>query len=429
MLYRTLFPTSVHRRLAPLVVAVFLGGFWLWVPVEKLFLADLGFTPETIGLMAAAYAGVVPLLEIPSGILADRWSRRGVLLIGNAGALLSVLFGGLSTDVGTYLISAVLLGVYLAMQSGTIDAIVYDSVLEDLGESDQFESILGRIRALESAALVISALGGGALAAVTSPRLTYFLTLPFILASTMCLFAFREPRLHEAGERRSLREQLGTTFAIVRGDRRLVPVIALLVLTSVLTQAILEFGPLWLVDAHAGAGAFGPTWAGLMAALGFGGALAGRLRLERGRTMFVLGALMVGSVVALVVTRHVVVLTIAQIAAVTLSVVVGIFLTRALHDSVPSDVRTGVASGVGAATWATFVPFAFAFGAASERWGVQVAGWLFFGVAFAIAALLAVLRVTAPSLRVASSTALDHVEALAPCGNTSPVSASTIAAA
>ena len=111
----------------------------------------------------------MPLLEIPSGILADRWSRRGVLLIGNAGVVLGVLVGGLSTDVAAYVVAALLLGVDLAMQSGTFDAIVYDTVLEDTGVSDRFESLVGRVRLAESASLVLGALGGGALAAITSP--------------------------------------------------------------------------------------------------------------------------------------------------------------------------------------------------------------------------------------------------------------------
>src|SRR4029450_2126173 len=109
MARRTLFPTPAPQRLAPLIAASFFGGVALWVPVEKLFLAELGFTPQTIGVMAAAYAGVGPLLGIPPGIPAGGWSRRGVLLLGNAGAFLSVLVGALSFNVATYLVAAVLL--------------------------------------------------------------------------------------------------------------------------------------------------------------------------------------------------------------------------------------------------------------------------------------------------------------------------------
>jgi hypothetical protein len=243
---------------------------------------------------------------------------------------------------------------------------------------------------LESAALVLGALGGGALAALTAPRVTYVATLPFVAVSTVLLLAFREPRLHEVGERRSLRQHVAVTFGVVRHERRLLPIAALLILTSILTQAIFEFGPLWLLDADAGAGAFGPAWAGLMASLGFGGALAGRLRPDRTATIAVLGVLLVGSAATLLVASDVLIVTVAQISAAVVSVVVGIFLTRQLHDAVPSDVRSGVASGIGAATWATFLPFALAFGAVSERWGIHAAGVMLVAIALAVVALLAV---------------------------------------
>jgi hypothetical protein len=274
------------------------------------------------------------------------------------------------------------------MQSGTFEAIVYDTVLEETGTSESFESIVGRVRMVESAALVLGALGGGAMAALTSTRATYFLTLPFLLVSTAFLLAFREPRLHQAGEHRSLRDHVAVTLGVIGRDRRLWPVAALLVLTSVLTQAMFEFGPLWLVDADAGAGAYGPAWAGLMAALGLGGVFAGRVRLDATRGVAAFGAVLIGVAATLLFQSQVVVVTIAQVIGAAASVVAGIHLTRMLHDAVPSEVRSGVASGVGAATWATFVPFALAFGAVSERWGIHAAAWLIVGLSVAIAALL-----------------------------------------
>jgi MFS family permease len=351
--------------------------------------------------MAAAYAAVVPLLEIPSGILADRWSRRGVLMIGNAGAFLSVLIGGLSGNVAAYLVAALLLGVYFAMQSGTFDAIVYDTVLEETGESERFESIVGRVRMVESASLVLGALGGGALAAITAPRATYFATLPFLVIASACLLRFREPRLHAPSDERSLRRHVAMTFGVIRRERQLLPVVALLVLTSILTQAVFEFGPLWLTESGTGAGAFGPAWAGLMASLGLGGALAGRVRFESSRTLTLVIALLLAGASTLLVTTHAVVATGAQIIVALLSVALGIFLTRLLHDSVPSDVRSSVASGVGAATWGAFLPFALGFGAVTEHWGVQAAGGLLVLIVLAIAGLvLPVARRAAAAERI-----------------------------
>jgi MFS family permease len=137
----------------------------------------------------------VPFLEIPSGILADRWSRRGVLIAANIALGGSALVGGFSTDVPTYLVSALLLGVYFALQSGTVDSIVYDVLVEEAGTGDGFEKEIGRLRLWEGAALVSSAFAGGAIAALTSPRVTYFLTVPFAVLSIGVLTRFAEPRL------------------------------------------------------------------------------------------------------------------------------------------------------------------------------------------------------------------------------------------
>src|ERR1700712_1722666 len=102
---------TLHRRLLPLHVAVFLQGFLLWVPVEKLFQTSIGFDAADVGLMAAAYAALGAVLELPSGMLADRWSRRGVLIVASLALAASSLIGGLSHDVATYIAGAMVLGV------------------------------------------------------------------------------------------------------------------------------------------------------------------------------------------------------------------------------------------------------------------------------------------------------------------------------
>jgi hypothetical protein len=81
--------------------------------------------------------------------------------------------------------------------------------------------------------------------------------------------------------------------------------------------------------------------------------------------------------------------TVAQIVLLLLMVVVSIHVTRLLHDAVPSTIRAGVASGVGAISWMTFLPFALAFGLVSDTFGVHPAGWMIVGVTALTAALLA----------------------------------------
>jgi uncharacterized membrane protein len=53
------------------------AGLILWVLIEKLFMTQIGFDAASVGAMAAAYAAVVPLLEVLSGILADAGAAAG----------------------------------------------------------------------------------------------------------------------------------------------------------------------------------------------------------------------------------------------------------------------------------------------------------------------------------------------------------------
>jgi MFS family permease len=255
--------TPLQMRLRPLHLASFLQGLVFWVPVEKLFMDEIGFDAASVGLMAAAYAAVVPILEVPSGILADRWSRRAVLMAANAALAISALIGGLSQDVPAYILSALVLGVCFALSSGTIDAIIYDIVLEETGESAEFELHIGRNRLVDSAALVVSALVGGVLAGFAGTRITYLLTVPVVALSIVALRRFSEPQLHRAAEASSLRAHIGLTYRTLTRRGRLLPIVILSMLTGVVLQVVLEFGPLWwvalAVPARTGPGSSPPS--------------------------------------------------------------------------------------------------------------------------------------------------------------------------
>ena len=232
----------------------------------------------------------------------------------------------------------------------------------------------------------MSAIAGGLLAEVVPLRATYFMTVPFIVAAAVALLRFREPRLHQAESGEPLRQQIAATYKALLQRGALRPIVALLVLTALLLQAMLEFGPLWLVALAASTGLYGPLWAGLMAALGLGGLLGGRLQLTRPITVAALSALIVASSIVLTMSDTIGIVIVAEILLVLLVVAVSIPITGRLHDAVPSTIRAGVASGVGTLTWLTFLPFAFAFGFVSDRSGVDDAGWT-----VAVVALLTVV--------------------------------------
>src|SRR6185503_1723280 len=154
---------ALMRRLLPLYVAMFFHGFVLWYVVEKLFMRQIGFDDTGIGFMVAAYSALVLIAETPSGILADRWSRKGVLMVASVFLAIASLVNGLSTEPVMFVIGSLIWGVFFALYSGTYDSIVYDTVKEETGSGELYDKYFGRYRAVDSVALVSGALLGGAL--------------------------------------------------------------------------------------------------------------------------------------------------------------------------------------------------------------------------------------------------------------------------
>jgi hypothetical protein len=287
-----------------------------------------------------------------------------------------------------------ILGVYFAMYSGTVESIVYDLVLEETGSGDGYQRLIGRVRAIESAALVTSSLAGGWLASMADARTTYFISVPFSLLAILAHLRFDEPQLHKAGEREPLREQVAVTYrTIIRGGAVL-PIILLGALTALIAQVVFEFGPLWLVAVSAPAVLFGPYWAGLVSTIGLGGVLAGRVRLDRPLTIAVVGSLMTAASVVLTSTRSLAAIVGAQIVLALLIATIGIHASALLHDAVPSTIRAGVASGVSTISWVGFLPFALVFGWLTREYGVGVSGWM-----ITVTTVSAVALLTRMSLR------------------------------
>jgi hypothetical protein len=281
-----------------------------------------------------------------------------------------------------------LLGIYFALNSGTVDSIVYDVVLEETGSSDSYETWIGRVRMVESGAFVASALAGGVLAGWTSARLTYFASVPFVAVAIVAFLRFDEPRLHRAADPVALRAHVALTFRTMTRQRGVRQVLLLAALVALLSQAVFEFGPLWLVALNAPAALFGPYWAALVSTIGIGGYLTSKLNLDRRAAVLTLALLGPAAALALPQTGSLAAVIGAQVVLALSAAIIGIHAGRLLHDGVPSTVRAGVSSGVGTFSWMLFLPFSIVFGWFAREYGVQPAGWFLAGAALLVGLLL-----------------------------------------
>lgn len=126
-------------------------------PFYAVMFVDYGLSGMEISWLFTVWAGTAILLEVPSGVLADRYSRRFLLFVSQWFACWA-LFPGF----WGFLLGFVLWGIKSALSSGTFEALVYDE-LKRFGREAEFVKVNGRSLAFSTTGVIISSFAASAL--------------------------------------------------------------------------------------------------------------------------------------------------------------------------------------------------------------------------------------------------------------------------
>jgi MFS family permease len=145
------------------------------------------------------YLSLVALLEIPTGYAADRWSRKWMMVVGGLSNVLE--FGVLiaARSFWHFAVAVAIAAIGNAATSGTSNALLYDT-LKELGQTQEFEKLAGRIRAAKYAAHMTAALLGAVVASRYGLLSTYWLSLVSAVLSLIFSLTLVEPRLRTIEE-------------------------------------------------------------------------------------------------------------------------------------------------------------------------------------------------------------------------------------
>ncbi|AZE89194.1 MFS transporter [Pseudomonas orientalis] len=127
-----------------------------------LYLLQLGITQGEIGILQSFLFFSCVALEIPSGLLADRYGRKFSLIIGFLGLCISGIGFLLFSSFIPFAIIFCLFGASIAMGSGSDRALLYDNLLAE-HRAEEYPKILSRARAIGAVSLGLSILLGGVL--------------------------------------------------------------------------------------------------------------------------------------------------------------------------------------------------------------------------------------------------------------------------
>ena len=186
--------TPVRRAyLFPFILFSFLLECIAVYPVYMIMFRDRGFTFTGLAWLMVIWSLPVVLLEVPSGILADRWSRKKLILAGTllkgGGYLVWALWPGYAAAAAGF----ALWGVQEAFCSGSRQALLFETLREH-GEASRYESAAGICAAASTAGTVIALVAGGFLYSVDE-GLPVILSIAAAGAAIVPALFFREKRI------------------------------------------------------------------------------------------------------------------------------------------------------------------------------------------------------------------------------------------
>lgn len=152
----------IRRRLLALSFVDELGPLYA---VYVLLFDDHGLSVSEISWAYISWAVLAFALEIPSGALADRFDRRGVVLMALGLRALGIAAWLVVPGYRGVMVGAVCWALHDALASGAWEALVYDEV-EATGQPLQYGPIMARMHQARDVAFLVSAAAASSLLAV-----------------------------------------------------------------------------------------------------------------------------------------------------------------------------------------------------------------------------------------------------------------------
>lgn len=187
---------TVVRTYLVLVSGNTLATSLIW-GINTLFLLDAGLSNlEAFAANAFFTLGMV-LFEIPTGVVADARGRRVSFLLGtvvlSASTLAYYLLWAMQGPFWLWAVVSVVIGLGYTFFSGATEAWLVDA-LGWAGYTGTLEAVFGRAQVVSGVAMLVGAVGGGALAQVTSLGVPFLVRVGALLLMALVAAAWMRDR-------------------------------------------------------------------------------------------------------------------------------------------------------------------------------------------------------------------------------------------
>lgn len=221
---------KIKRNIKLDYISTFITNLNMQSSIWVLYLAYCGMNLMQIGLLEGIYHATSIVCEIPSGALADLVGRKKSMILGRICVTISCIIMLVTRNFWWFAFSFLLQALGNNFNSGSEEALVYDSMI-CLGEEEDYIRINGRINTVIEVSQAIATVVGGVMA-----EYSYFVcyaacTVISLLAFVPVVFMKEPPILKGSEEKerltagRLVAKHFKTSFEILASDLRILKIV------------------------------------------------------------------------------------------------------------------------------------------------------------------------------------------------------------
>ncbi len=181
----------MNRNIVLSFAAKLLYGLHWFSPVILLYFQDvIGLSVKEFFFLQAYFNFCVFVLEIPTGYIADKISRKLSLFLSGLCACAGLYVMHIAYGIGLVIVAETLLALHVALNSGAFESLFYDYHDKDTDKSlsEKYTRNLSYFNNVYLVGILASTLLGSVMAAYIGLDYIYLLTLITAVCATMCVY-------------------------------------------------------------------------------------------------------------------------------------------------------------------------------------------------------------------------------------------------
>lgn len=354
----------------------FLYDLILAYPIYTILFQSRGLDLMQISLLLMWWNISAMFLELPTGALADHWSRRKMLVAAPLIKMFCFITWYLADgSFALFALGFTFWSLGSSFVSGTLEAMLYDALAAHQ-RTGEYEKVRGRQRIFHHLAFGAASIAGGTIAYFHIDWNLLLSLPPLVGASIVALTMAEPPRLKHAADAHYL-VHFKNAWHELRTNRTFRYILAYQMLAIGVLNEIDEYDPLYYT--LVGVPLYALGWLNMTRALAesIGNLLAHRLKhlavLEKvaplaiGLLLLLVGLFPCKAMVALIILGYLILSP------------VHVIIEGRFQNSIQTASRATVLSGAGLLNTVSGIVLIAAFGAVARRWGLG-AGYVFFGL-------------------------------------------------